>query len=170
MQSIANHRKHIIIIVFVLEFTACLFLLSSYFLAKRGAPDSLDTGITVSDFSSNYITFNNGWHIDSSVYNGSTDVIEALYGPFLSLSEGEYTAVIGYDCDYDQDFRPYASGDNLDYIKANTVTMSHYLNECSYNLKIVKPIDNFELRFYFDGQGYLDVNYIKLYKNLNPIK
>ncbi len=142
-------------------------LIITYIVKKQGAPESLDMGVSMADFSSNYIEFDNGWRIGPDSYEEVNETIDMLYGPFLTLPKGDYTIVIGYDCDEKQSARPYSAGRNIHYIRANTIDLDSHLHSVAYDIKITEPVDDFEIRIYYNGQGNLSINDIKIFRNLN---
>lgn len=159
-------KTHIILAeIIILSLLIILFV-----FRKQGAPESLDTGVSAVDFSSNYIIFDNGWHIGPDSFEAGNETIDMLYGPFLTLAKGDYTIVISYNCDEKQSARPYSAGSNIHYIKANTIELDPHIHTVAYDIKITEPIDDFEIRAYYNGQGNFTINDIKIYRNLNFLK
>lgn len=158
------------IYIVIIEVIILVLLLVFFFIKKQGAPGSLDTGIKITDFLSNYIEYDNGWHIGPENFNCDSDTIDMLYGPFSTLPKGDYTIVFGYSCDEKQSAKPYATGENINYIKANTIDLYPYYHSISYDFRITEPINDFEVRVYYNGIGNMEINDIKIYGNLNPWK
>lgn len=156
--------------ILVLEMAVLIVLMTAFAINKQGAPESLNMGVTVTDFSSNYAVYDNGWHVTAESFEGDSDTIDMLYGPFISLPKGDYTVVIDYKCDEKQSARPYSAGRNISFIKANTIELDPHYCSLSYDIRITEPVDDFEVRVYYDGQGDLTINDLKIYKNLNSWK
>ncbi len=136
---------------------------------KSGGTGSLDMGIRPENFSSRYISFDNGWYIDESTAVDE-DKIDMIYGPFAAMPKGDYTLVVSYDCDHQQDVVPYSSGDDIKYIKANTIHIAPQLHDLSYDFSISRDIENFEVRVRYDGDGSLRIRNIAVFKNLSFLK
>ena len=93
-----------------------------------------------------------------------------MYGPFVSLPADDYTLVIAYDCESEQRVKPYASGFDENYIEANSINLEEDLHSTSYDFRLTAPVEKFEIRFFYDGQGVLRINEVKLLRNLNKYK
>lgn len=156
-------------IILIIEAIILLCVITTYAVMKRSGVDTLDVGLRIADFRSDYASFNDGWQISPDDIEGN-DSIDMIYGPFISLPKGEYTMVVGYNCDSDQTIMPYASGYENHYIKSNTVTLNHNLQSLSYTFKVTEPIKGFEIRAFYDGDGEFNINGIYLFKSLNPYK
>lgn len=141
-------------------------LIITYIVRKQGAPESLDTGVSVTDFSSNHIVYDNGWSIGPDSFEEGNETIDMLYGPFITLPKGDYTIVISYNCDEKQSARPYSAGSNIHYIRANTIDLDPHLHSVAYDIRITEPVDDFEIRVYYNGQGNFSINDIRIYRNL----
>ena len=159
-----------IIIIFA-EIVILAMILTAFLVEKSKGQDGMNTGIKATDFHSDYIEYDDGWYICSDdVEIGDQGFIDMLYGPFVYLSKGQYTLVVGYECEHSQRLKPYASGSNIAYIVSNSINLNSNLNSISYNFRIKEDIDNFEIRVFYDGNGFFRINEISLYRNLNTYK
>lgn len=158
------------ILVFAIEFLVILATFLGYIYEKGRGYDSLDMRVDVKDFSSDYISYDNGWYIDSNMVDvGDDEPINVLYGPFITLPKGEYTLVMDYECEEDQEARPYSSSKN-DYIVANPVNLDKNLCSRTYCFRTKEQIDEFEILTYYNGEGVFRINNVRLYSNLNGYK
>lgn len=157
--------------IIIIEIIILGFIALSYFCEKRKGLEALDMGLTASDFSSEYTDYDGGWNIDSGMVDiGEQESYEVLYGPFIYIPKGNYTLIVGYNCEEDQKIRPYSAGTGNDYIVANTINLDNNRNSISYSFKTTGPLDDFEIRAYYNGEGAFQINDIKLYRNLNGYK
>lgn len=158
-------------VLLVAEAAVLIVVLVSYFSVKREGVEALDTGISISNFSSDYSTYDGIWYVDNNIeQKDDTEEITLLYGPFIYLPKGNYTLVVRYDCDEDQLIRPYAAEENDSYIISNHITLDRNLNYVSYSFKTTEDINDFEIRTYYNGEGRFYIYDIRLYKNLNGYK
>ena len=146
----------------VLSIVAVIFICK-----KSGGIEALNTGIRIEDFSSRYIAFDNGWYIDEDTVDFPEDEIDMIYGPFTYMPKGDYTLVMSYDSDSQQDVVPYSSGDDVKYIRTNTIHIEPKMHDLSYDFSISKDIENFEVRVRYNGSGSFYVKNIGVYKNLS---
>ena len=146
----------------VLSIVAVIFICK-----KSGGIESLNAGIRIEDFSSRYITFNNGWYIDEDTVDFPEDEIDMIYGPFAYMPKGDYTLVMSYDSDSQQNVVQYSSGDDVKYIRTNTIHIEPKMHDLSYDFSITKDIENFEVRVRYNGSGSFYVKNIGVYKNLS---
>lgn len=151
--------------IIILLMVAIVFLYKKY-----GNVDALNTGIIAKDFSSRYISYNNGWYIDENTADLPEDEIDMIYGPFIAIPKGDYTLVLSYDSDRQQDVVPYSSGEDVEYIKTNTIQIDPKMHSMSYDFSITKDIENFEVRVKYDGKGSFNIKNISVYKNLSVLK
>lgn len=164
-------NKYLLLLVFSAEILIILAVLIMYLSEKSKGMDGLDTGIRVEDFSSDYISYNDGWYIDPGIVDiGDQESIDFLYGPFITLPKGNYTLVVEYECDEDQQVRPYASGADNQCIIANHLNLDKNAYAVSYSFFATTSIDDFETRVFYNGQGIFKINDIKVYRNLNGYK
>ena len=164
-------HKAVFCVMIGIEVLIILFLLLGYIGEKRKGEDAFDTGIRAEDFLSDNISNEDGWSVElDQVEIGEEGSVCILYGPFVSLPAGDYTLVIAYDCESEQRVKPYASGFDENYIEANSINLEEDLHSTSYDFRLTAPVEKFEIRFFYDGQGVLRINEVKLLRNLNKYK
>lgn len=157
--------------VILIEIIILGVILLSYFFEIGKGSEALDTGIAASDFSSDHTDYNGGWYIDPGMVDiGGQEAIEVIYGPFIYLPKGNYTLTVGYYCDEDQQIKPYSAETDNAYIAANPINLDKNRNSLSYSFKTTAPLEDFEIRAYYNGEGVFQINDIKLYRNLNGYK
>ncbi|MBQ9444672.1 MAG: hypothetical protein IJU43_10295 [Lachnospiraceae bacterium] len=169
--SLRNNRNHKLIFagIIIIEILALVAVFGVYAWKKWSAgSNGMNIGISVEDFQSDIIEYSSGWHINADTIMEPDTAL--IYGPFVYLPKGDYTLVVGYDCDSEQTIVPYSSGAEVKYIEANTIKLDPYLHAISYNFKVKEPVNKFEIRAYYDGNGELNLNEISVFRNLSKYK
>lgn len=129
-----------------------------------------DLKIPITEWSSKYIAFNTGWHVDESIVKADeADVIDLIYGPYIKLNKGSYTVKIDYECDEDQECLVYANSGNDRYIETEPEIIKKDKDRLSYDFIIKKDIDNVEIVIKYNGAGFLNINDIDIKKNVKWI-
>lgn len=166
-----KYKKILVFLFFSIEILIIVFSLTRFTSEKKKGIESLETGIQTSDFLSDYIEYDDGWCVEPEQIDiGNDDNVCIIYGPFVSLPADDYTLVIEYDCESEQQVTPYSSGFNNNYIKANSISLDEHLHHMSYSFRTIAPLDEFEIRFFYNGEGIFRINDIKLLRNLNKYK
>ena len=93
-----------------------------------------------------------------------------LWGPYRFLPKGSYTAAIGYQADEDQDCIAAAAGPDSEFIASSAGILSKYNREIKYQFELGKDIDEFELRFFYNGTGDFIIRSVSIIPNNNQIK
>ena len=145
--------------------TICLGIL--FFINKTEGLSHLDTGIKASDFLTDYMSYDNGWHLEDGLV---TEEVELLYGPHAFLDRGSYTLMIVYDCDKELEVRPIVVDGYSDYLLANPFVLDPNIHLVTYDFAVREPIDSFEVGIYYPGKGNISISDISVYRNLNPLK
>lgn len=117
--------------------------------------------VSISDWGSNYIDFDNGWYVDESIMD-TQDTIDIICGPYIALKQGTYTVSVEYECDHDQACLVFANGGNEQYLESGLRKLRASEQSILYNFTLTKKIDNFEVVVKYDGQGALEIKNIEI--------
>ena len=120
---------------------------------------------SLTQWESDYITYNDGWYIDEESVQVSDKII-FLQGPHMKLPKGNYTIRIRYECEDNQSFEPYAEA----YIRAGNVTLSKNQTSATYKIIAEEDLDDFEIYVYYSGIGYFAIEDITIEKNTFGIR
>lgn len=120
-------------------------------------------GLSVADWKSDYVAYDsiNGWYVDEKLID-TQENISVIYGPSVYLKEGTYCAKITYHCDYDQSCTAYAGEGNEFQLKTGGARLGRNFDSVSYDFEAREDIENFELLFYYNGKGYLQITNISI--------
>lgn len=154
------------IVIVIIELIILILLM---FVVFKWKSSELDDNLSMCDWKSNYISYDNGWYIDSDLLEKKQEV-DMIYGPYVSCPKGYYTVKIWYSCDNNQSFMPFASKGNKEYVKAGTGILDKSSHYVSYKFKVTENIDNLEIVIKYNGKGYLRVNDIKIETNSTNYK
>lgn len=153
--------------LFLIEFLILAVYLAFVILSGGNTQSRLE--IPLDQWYSNYAEFrDNEWHIGAD--NGLNRTVTFLHGPIVEIEKGDYTATVCYESDADQSCQPYVYKTNKGYVKSNTVILDKNANIISFDFQITEDIDNFELTFWYNGEGDFTVSGISIDRNNNDIK
>lgn len=151
----------------IIQFLIVAIYLAFVFLSRGSASGRLE--IPLDQWYSNYAEFReNEWFIGAD--NDLNRTVTFLHGPVVEVEKGDYTATICYESDYDQSCQPYVYKTNKGYVKSSPVILDKNANIVSFDFQITEDIDNFELTFWYNGDGDFTVSGISIDRNHNDLK
>lgn len=148
--------KEILFLEIFLFAFLCLF--TAY---KYENPDKVN--VSLSDWQSRNIAYDNDmWQVDENIVNSAVDII---YGPYIELPADVYIVKVQYACDIEQMCLPSANNENVQYLIRDFMTLNPNKNQEEFKFELTQLIDNFELVFKYNGQGYFAIKGIDIYHN-----
>lgn len=151
----------------IIQFLIVAVYLAFIFLSGGSASARLE--IPLDQWYSNYAEFReNEWFIGAD--NDLNRTVTFLHGPVVEVEKGDYTATICYESDSDQSCQPYVYKTNKGYVKSSPVILDKNANIVSFDFQITEDIDNFELTFWYNGDGDFTVSGISIDRNHNDLK
>lgn len=157
---IANKKTYMGLLLFQVLIIILLFI---RFIDARKNVEIVSPPISM--WESRMVQFNDDdfeWFISGQFYRESGYTInedtEAIYGPFLNLKKGDYTLTVDYKADSQQTVRAYAYEQN-DKIHCweDKQILTEYENRKIFHYTLSDDVDNFEVRFSFNGQGDIHI-------------
>ncbi len=145
-------------LLFLFEFLAVAALSAAILFSRSNAQA---VRVSLSDWSSDYILYEDGWYADESSLP-TDDTVDMIYGPYCSLARGSYTVRIDYSCSSDQSCRVLATQGNSAYLHTGESTLSRFGNSLSYRFDLTEDIDNLEVVVRYNGQGFLQIKNITI--------
>lgn len=118
-------------------------------------------GTSISDWQSDYITYNNGWYVDESIVQ-TDDTIDIIYGPYVAVKRGSYSVKIDYICDRDQTCLVYANKTSDAVLKTGLSKLSRSQTSVSYRFTLMDDVDNLEVVVKYNGNGKLRIQNIEI--------
>ncbi len=157
------NRKKVYKVFFLVEILI-LIVLGFLFVIRRRTNQDID--ITIMDWKSDYIAYDSmyGWYVDEKLVQ-TGEKIDIVCGPNISLDKGTYSAKIMYYCDYDQSCVALSDGSPDFQLKTGEVELSRNFDYLSYDFEVKEDIEDFELRFRYDGQGFFQVTNVVIAQN-----
>lgn len=105
------------------------------------------------------------WSIDEIKKNNEDCLI---YGPYISLDEGNYVIEIEYACDYDQEFCLFVNDSSNMYVSnISNNELSKNSSKTKLEFQIYHKINNFEVQVKYNGFGDFTVKDIKIHKYIS---
>lgn len=104
------------------------------------------------------------WYADenSGIKNDSI----FLYGPYIHLDKGSCTVAVSYEADYNQVMDIYSrNGRQYLFYDNHQIALKKGRNTEIVKVRLSQNIDDFEVRLYFSGKGFVKVNDISIVKN-----
>lgn len=140
-----------------------LILLATVIVMNRNVP----IDISLSDWESPYIEYNNGWYVDESImqkwHTEENAEMGILYGPYIALEQGMYSIHIEYNCDSSQSCLLYAVSDS-GYETTKTEMLSEKQKEVFVAIELEKDIDSLQIIPIYSGHGSLTISDIQIEK------
>lgn len=126
--------------------------------------------IPLDSWISGYASYSeSGWYVDHSMTD-KRESYYALYGPYIEMKKGSYTAEISYKTNIDRTLTAYANGDQGRQIVGAIGILSKNSGYATYDFEIKRDISEFELLVSHDGNGSLSVYSITVRQNSNLLK
>ena len=151
----------------IVQFLIVAVYLAFVFLSGTSASGRLE--IPLDQWYSNYAEYReNEWFIPAD--NDLNRTVTFLHGPVVEVEKGDYTATICYEADADQSCQPYVYKTNKGYVKSSPYILDKNANIVSFDFQITEDIDNFELTFWYNGEGAFTVSGISIDRNNNDLK
>ncbi|MBO5286584.1 MAG: hypothetical protein J6B34_00515 [Clostridia bacterium] len=127
--------------------------------------------IPLESWKTGYATYSEGqgWYVDYNMTDKKEDY-HVLYGPYISLKKGTYTADIHYKTDINRTCQAYANGEEGYYIECAKGILSKSRDRISYDFELKDDVGGFELLVDHNGSGSLSVYSIVIRENSNGIK
>lgn len=89
-----------------------------------------------------------------------------LYGPYISLNQGSYTVAVSYEADHNQVMDIYSrNGGRFLFYDNRQIALKKGRNTEIVKVRLSQKIDDFEVRLYFSGKGFVKINDISIIKN-----
>lgn len=89
-----------------------------------------------------------------------------LYGPYIPLDKGSYTVAVSYEADHNQVMDIYSrSGGKYLFYDNRQIALKKGRNIETVKVRLSQDIEDFEVRLYFSGKGFVKVNDISIVKN-----
>jgi len=121
--------------------------------------------IDLSQFESEYITYDGTWHVEEGQADpGDSATIRLLRGPYTSLSKGDYTVTVTYKADSLQYIKAYSDKDNAD-ILASFTRLEALNTSTTFSFRATKDIEDFELVVLYTGQGDFEITGMSISQN-----
>ena len=117
--------------------------------------------ISIADWESNYVDFDDGWYVDENLVK-TDEIVDIIYGPYKRLNKGTYTVWLEYESDYDQSCLVYANSGNDKYIKTSLQRLKKDQKNIKYDFTLTRSVNNFELVVKYNGQGRLKIHDIEI--------
>ena len=151
----------------IIQFLIVAVYLAFVFLSGGSASGRLE--IPLDQWYSSYAEYReNEWFIPAD--NDLNRTVTFLHGPVVEVEKGDYTATICYEADSDQSCQPYVYKTNKGYVKSSPYILDKNANIVSFDFQITEDIDNFELTFWYNGEGDFTVSGISIDRNNNDLK
>lgn len=159
-----KHMKKILLIEFLLLAAYLVFVGMSCQKSQERLEIPLDAWV------SDYVQFQDGkWYVDQKKL--PTDHQRTfLYGPYAEVPKGDYTVTVCYECDTDQNFQPFVYETNKGFLKSSVMTLDHAASMISCDFRVTEDIDNFQLTFWYNGEGEFEISGISIDRNNNGVK
>lgn len=107
---------------------------------------------------------NNGmWYIDEN--SGVSDGKIFLYGPYTKLEKGSYTVAVVYETDWNQSMDIYSKNNAKHLFSDNRISLGSEKNIEEAKIRVTQDIDDFEVRLYYSGKGYVNVYDVSIIRN-----
>lgn len=165
---LVNKKQYIGLLLFQVLIIILLFI---HFVDARKNAEIVSPPISM--WESRMIQFDEDgfeWFISGQFYREAGYTVnedtEAIYGPFLNLKKGNYTLTVDYQVDSQQTVRAYAfeQEDKIHCWEEKQV-LSEYDNRKTFHYTLSDDVDNFEVRFSFNGQGDIHIRDITIVKS-----
>ena len=150
-------RKRLLFIL-ILEAAVCISFCAAIFFQQHNAKS---INIPISEWSSNYITYTDGWYADETILP-TNSTVDMIYGPYCELARGTYTVRIDYSANYDQACLVNATQGNDAYLHTGRSTLNKNMTSLSYHFSLTEDVDNLEVVIKYNGKGYLAIHDIKV--------
>lgn len=163
IEDVIMDRKKIYRVLFFFEIFI-LLVLGVLFVVRLRTNQDIDIAIT--DWKSDYIAYNNmyGWYVDEKLVQ-TGEITDVVCGPNIRLDKGTYSAKITYYCDYDQSCLALSDGSSDFQLKTGEVELSRNFDYLSYDFEAKEDIEDFELRFRYDGRGFFQITNVVIAQN-----
>lgn len=160
-------RKKKWIIRLFISVIVCLTAMIWAFLSIRHLPKY---DYSIDDWKSeNAVYRDNGFSIDEGIKDSGKS-IEFLWGPYMPLEKGSYTANIHYSASEDQMCIATASGGASELFNSSDGILSKYFHTVSYQFETVDDVPEFQLVIRYSGIGDFTVHSISISPNSNQPK
>ena len=145
----------------------CLAVMVFAFLSIRHLPKY---SYSIDDWKSEHAVYrDSGFSVDDKIKDSGKPT-EFLWGPYLPLKKGSYTANIHYAASDDQFCLATASGGAAELFISSDGILSRYLNNVSYQFETADDVPEFQLVIRYSGSGDFTVNSISISPNSNQPK
>ena len=130
-----------------------------------------DVSIVASDlgnWQSRFVDFDGSWHADeTSVPDDMKDGggwADLIYGPYIHLDKGVYSATIDYNCDLEQGYSIHSFENDNSMRILNTDLFTLDPNKTSEKIYFIvkNPIDDFEIRVRYNSMGSIRISNITI--------
>lgn len=160
MELFQKHKYHILALAeLILVIGLIVYLVSSEHSVSR-------ISVPLSDWSSDVTTWQEYWAGTPDIYTGENDEsIDLIYGPYIALPQGSYSAVIDYVTDNDQTVHVHANAPYTAFVTDSTGLLKKDRTSMTYRFEVGADIDNFELLVRYNGQGSILIKNIRIYRN-----
>lgn len=101
------------------------------------------------------------WYIDEN--SGVADDTIFLRGSYERLRKGSYTVAVEYESDWNHSMEIYAEGEHVNADKS--IALSRGKNVQKTSIRVTQNIDDFEVRLYYSGKGYIRIDSIVVIRN-----
>lgn len=159
-----KHIKKILIIEFL--------VLAAYlvFAAIKCNDEQTRLDIPLEAWKSDHVKFQDGeWYVNPELLE-TDHMTTFLYGPYVEVPKGDYTVTVCYECDSDQNFQPFVYETNKGYVKSSVMKLDQAADIVSCDFRVTEDIDNFQLTFWYNGEGELSISGISIDRNHNDVK
>lgn len=119
----------------------------------------------ISQWESRYTAYDgNGWKISSENPEdaGSEEIIDLIYGPFLTLPRGSYCITINYETNEMQEYEVYSFNNPEGIIHHDNEIIDSGRNSVTHHFTLLKNIFDLEVRVRYRGKGSLNINNIQI--------
>jgi len=104
------------------------------------------------------------WYVDEN--SGVKNDTIFLYGPYSCLDKGSYTVSVSYEADHNQVMDIYSrNGRNYLFYDNHQIALKKGRNTEIIKIRLSQDIEDFEVRLYFSGKGFVRVHDISIVKN-----
>lgn len=127
--------------------------------------ESKTVNVNISEWSSNVCNYDEGWNAGPEDYEGGEESVNMLYGPYIHMDKGSYTATVEYLTDVNQEIQAYASYPNDAFVKGGKGFLRKSTNVMTYNFDVLHSVDNFELLVKYNGEGNIFIKNVTITTN-----
>ncbi len=145
-----------------------LLMAAAYYLLSTHDPQKFD--VSIDDWKSEHAVYrNNGLSVDPEIKDSGEETV-FLWGPYIPLKRGSYSAKINYSADADQTCNVTASYEEAELLDSSDGILYSPLHDIVYRFEAKDDIKEFQLLVKYSGKGDFTIHSINIVSDNNRAK